>query len=111
IARELMDRGIVRRIGVLCAPHLCEQWAEELKVKFNIDAAVVQPARMAKLERALPRQDVSVFRHNRHLVASIDFVKSDRYRRSFVDNAPDFLIVDEAHTVARPRSDTRGRAQ
>ena len=26
IARELLDRGAVRRICVLCAPHLCEQW-------------------------------------------------------------------------------------
>ena len=28
IARELLDRGAVRRICVLCAPHLCEQWEE-----------------------------------------------------------------------------------
>ncbi len=24
IARELLDRGIVKRIGVLCVPHLCD---------------------------------------------------------------------------------------
>ncbi|GAB4327371.1 MAG: hypothetical protein Kow0010_10920 [Dehalococcoidia bacterium] len=111
VARELLDRGVVRRIGVLCAPHLCEQWAEELRTKFNIDAAVIQPARMARLERGVPRQDVSVFRYYRHLVASIDFVKAGRYRKSFLDNAPDLIIVDEAHTMARPRGDIGGRAQ
>ncbi|HZP58433.1 MAG TPA: helicase-related protein [Dehalococcoidia bacterium] len=71
---------------------------------------IVQPARMGRLERDLPRGDLNVFAHYRHLVASIDFVKSDRYRHSFVDNAPDLLIVDEAHTAARPRGGT-GRAQ
>lgn len=25
IARELLDRGVIRRIGVLCPPHLCDQ--------------------------------------------------------------------------------------
>jgi superfamily II DNA or RNA helicase len=110
VARELLDRGLVRRIGVLCAPHLCVQWEQELREKFGIDAVIVQPARMGRLERDLPRGDLNVFGYYRHLVASIDFVKSDRYRRSFVDNAPELLIVDEAHTAARPRGGA-GRAQ
>jgi len=65
---------------------------------------------MGRLERDLPRGDLNVFGYYRHLVASIDFVKSDRYRHSFVDNAPDLLIVDEAHTAARPRGGA-GRSQ
>jgi SNF2 family DNA or RNA helicase len=106
IARELLDRGVVRRIGVLCAPHLCDQvWEKELREKFNIETAVIQPSRMARLERELPRADVGVFQYYKHLVASIDFVKSERYRGAFIDNAPDLIIVDEAHTAARPRGD------
>ncbi len=108
IARELLDRGVVRRICVLCAPHLCEQWEEELRAKFNIETAVVQSSRIGRLERGLPRGDVSLYRHYRHLVVSIDFVKSDRNRQRFLDNAPDFVIVDEAHTAARPRGDRCG---
>ena len=102
IARELLDRGTVRRIGVLCPPHLCEQWEEELRSKFNIEAAVIQSSRINRLERALPRNDVSIYQHYRHLVASIDFVKSDRNRQQFLANAPDLIIIDEAHTAARP---------
>ena len=109
IARELLDRGIISRIGVLCPPHLCEQWAKELRDKFQLDPAVIQPARMARLERELPRPDISVFKHHRHLVASIDFVKSERYKDAFVRNAPEFLIVDEAHTATRPKG--RGGSQ
>ena len=36
IARELLDRGVARRLAVVCAPHLCDQWAQELSEKFNI---------------------------------------------------------------------------
>jgi len=103
IARELLDRGVARRLAVICAPHLCEQWEAELREKFDIRAAVIQPARMARLERDLPRGDLGVFQYYRHLVASIDFIKSARYRRPFIDNAPDLIIVDEAHTSSRPR--------
>ena len=108
IARELLDRGLVGRVGVLCPPHLCEQWEEELRTKFNIDAAIVSSSRIGRLERGLPRGDISLYQHYRHLVVSIDFVKSDRNRRMFLDNAPDFIIVDEAHTAARPRGDRSG---
>src|SRR5256885_13157003 len=38
IARELLDRGEIRRIAVLCPPHLAEQWQSELTEKFHIDA-------------------------------------------------------------------------
>lgn len=109
IARELLDRGVARRLAVVCAPHLCDQWEQELREKFHIEAAVIQPSRMARLERDLPRADVGVFQYYRHLVASIDFVKSSRYRGPFIDNAPDLIIVDEAHTAARPRGDRGSR--
>ncbi|MCL5780969.1 MAG: ATP-dependent helicase, partial [Firmicutes bacterium] len=41
IARELLDRGEVRRLAVLCPPHLAEQWQTELKEKFHIEAELV----------------------------------------------------------------------
>ena len=106
IARELLDRGVIRRIGVLCPPHLCEQWEQELREKFGIGAVVVQPSKMARLERDLPRADVGIFQHYPHVVCSIDFIKAGSYRGAFLDNAPDLIIVDEAHAAARPRGNT-----
>ena len=111
IARELLDRGVIQRIGVLCPPHLCEQWGQELGTKFNIEATLVQPSRMARLERGLPRPDLNVFRYYRHFVASIDYMKSERYRDTFLQNAPDLIIVDEAHVAAKPRADRGGSQQ
>ena len=110
IARELLDRGIAKRLGVLCPAHLTDQWERELGEKFVLNAALVQPGTFLRLERNLPRQDIPVYAHYSDLVASIDFVKSDRHRRPFLDNAPDLIIVDEAHVAARPPGAT-GRAE
>jgi superfamily II DNA or RNA helicase len=106
VARELLDRGMARRLGVLCPAHLCDQWERELRDKFALDPAVVQPSRIGRLERALPRPDLSLYQYYPHLVASIDFVKADSHRGMFLANAPDLIIVDEAHAVARPRGAT-----
>ncbi len=102
IARELLDRGLARRLAVICPAHLCDQWEQELREKFAIETAVIQPARIGRLERELPRPDVSIYAHYRHLVVSIDFIKTDRNRGHFLRNAPDLVIVDEAHMAARP---------
>ncbi len=102
VARELLDRGLARRLAVLCPAHLCDQWEVELREKFGIEAAVIQPARIARLERDLPRPNLSIYQYYRHLILSIDFVKSERNRGHFLDNAPDLVIVDEAHIATRP---------
>lgn len=104
IARELLDRGIARRIGVLCAPHLCEQWRDELRGKFHIDAAIIQSSRIAALERACPPTS-TIYRHNPHLVVSIDYAKSPKNRDPFLRDAPDLIIIDEAHMASRPRGE------
>lgn len=107
IARELLDRGLAKRLAVICPAHLCEQWQRELAEKFAIEAAVVQPATIGRLERALPRNDTGIYSYYRHLVVSIDFIKSDRNRPPFLQNAPDLIIVDEAHIATRPPGQRR----
>lgn len=54
IARELLDRGEVKRLAVLCPPHLCDQWEQELREKFHIDAVVVRSGTVSKLWRGVP---------------------------------------------------------
>ena len=99
VARELLDRGEIRRLTVLCPPHLCDQWQRELQTKFAIEAVVVRSSTAAALERSLPRGDASVFEYYPFTVASIDYVKSDRRRDSFLRTCPELVIVDEAHTA------------
>src|SRR5205807_1004031 len=42
IVRELLDRGEIKRLCVLCPPYLCEQWQKELSEKFNLDAVLIR---------------------------------------------------------------------
>jgi superfamily II DNA or RNA helicase len=102
IARELLDRGDALRLCVICPPHLCDQWQLELELKFHIHAKVVRTSTWARLERDLPRRDLSVYQHYQHVIVSVDFAKRDTRRGLFLAHCPDFVIVDEAHTATEP---------
>lgn len=102
IARELYDRGEIQRLAVLCPPYLCEQWQQELQEKFHLPAVIVRSGTISRLERELPRQDMSIFQYFTCMVISIDYAKAERRRDSFLLHAPELIIVDEAHSVARP---------
>lgn len=97
IVRELMDRGEVARFSVLCPPSLVEQWQEELLRRFNIRATAVTSSTVKHLERQVP-PGRSFFDHFPVTVISLDYIKSDAHRHSFLSAAPECLIVDEAHT-------------
>jgi len=100
VARELLDRGEIKRLCVLCPPYLCDQWQQELREKFNLDAVIIRSGTVSQLERRLPAGASSIFGYYPVQVASIDFVKSDRKRANFLQHCPEFVIVDEAHGAA-----------
>lgn len=102
IAREMLDRGEVKRLAILCPPHLCDQWQRELQEKFHINAVVIRSGTVSKLERSLPGGDHHVFGYYPYIIVSLDYAKSDRRRASFLTHCPDLVIVDEAHTCAQP---------
>ena len=100
IAREMLDRGEIRRLTVLCPPHLCEQWQQELSNRFHIHPEIVRSSTAAKLERGLPA-GTSIFTEYPFTVVSLDYIKSKNRRDAFAEQCPDFVIVDEAHTCSR----------
>lgn len=106
IARELMDRGEVERMAVLCPPHLAEQWQAELRSKFHIDAELVLPSTATRLERNC-RLGQSLFELYQHVIVSMDFIKSERRRDEFLRTCPELVIVDEIHTCADPSGQGR----
>jgi superfamily II DNA or RNA helicase len=99
IARELLDRGDIERLAVLCPPHLVEQWVGELEARFHIHPVAVTAASANRLERSLPPSE-SIFSACPHTVVSLDYIKSERRRAEFLRACPEFVIVDEAHTCA-----------
>ncbi len=99
VARELIDEGDVKRMAVLCSPALAEQWQREMQEKFHIDAVLVLPSTASKLE-AKCSFGQSLFDRFPFVVVSTDFIKADRRRDEFLDQAPELVIVDEAHGSA-----------
>lgn len=110
VARELLDRGEVKRLAVLCPPHLAEQWQSELREKFHIDAELVLPSTVRRLERDCGLHQ-SLFELYPHVIVSTDFIKSDRRRDDFLRTCPEMVIVDEAHTCAFGQEGRGGRHQ
>lgn len=106
IARELLDRGEIRRLSVLTPPHLCEQWQQELAGKFGIRAEVVRTGTARRLERGLPAGR-SLFEVYPYTIVSLDYIKSDRRRDEFARACPEFVIVEEAHTCAQGAGSAR----
>ncbi len=102
IAKELLDRKEISRFAVVCLPHLCEQWQNEIKDKFGLDAEIIRSSTISRLEKKL-QANQNVFRDIPFQVVSIDFVKADNRYKSFIQHAPELVIIDEAHTCARPR--------
>ena len=99
LAKELLDRGEVTRMAVLCPPHLAEQWQRELKNKFQIEAELVLAGTARRLESEC-RGGESLFEHYPFTIVSLDYIKSDHRRDDFLRTCPELVIVDEAHTCA-----------
>lgn len=107
IARELWERGEIRRLAVLCPPYLCDQWQQELRQKFNFhEAVVIRSGTVGQLERDKPAAR-TIYEHYPVQVISIDWVKSERNRHAFLLHAPELLIVDEAHGAAMAQNQTQ----
>ncbi|MBQ2682401.1 MAG: DEAD/DEAH box helicase [Thermoguttaceae bacterium] len=99
IIRELIDREEIERFSVVCPPHLAPQWEKELREKFRLEAKVVLPSTAARLERGLP-PGRSLFDEYPYTIVSIDYIKNQRRRESFLASAPEMIVIDEAHTVS-----------
>lgn len=111
IARELLDRGEIQRLTVLCPPHLAEQWQRELAEKFHIEAELVLSSTIQRLERDLIRRSDSIFDLHPFTIVSTEFIKSTRHAEDFLRKCPEFVIVDEAHGCTLAGGPGRGRQQ
>ncbi|RZM79123.1 helicase-related protein [Leptolyngbya iicbica] len=110
VAKELIDRGEVDRLAILCPPHLAEQWQLELQSKFHIDAELVLPSTATRLERNC-RLGQSLFDLYPYVIVSTDFIKSEHRRDEFLRTCPELVIVDEAHTCAFAGEGRSGKHQ
>jgi superfamily II DNA or RNA helicase len=110
LIRELMERRKITRFAVVCLPHLCEQWQEEIRNKLDIEAVIIRSSTQARLDRQI-QGDTSVYEFYPYQIISIDYIKSESRRDVFIEQCPELVIVDEAHTCARPTGASDGQQQ
>jgi superfamily II DNA or RNA helicase len=110
VVRELLERRKIKRFAVVCLPHLCEQWQEEVRSKLDIEAVIIRSNTQARLDRQI-QGDASVYDYYPFQIVSIDFIKSDVRRDVFIEQCPELVIVDETHTCARPTGASAAQQQ
>ena len=110
VVRELLERRKIKRFAVICLPHLCEQWQGEIRDKLDLEAVIIRSNTQARLDRQI-QGDTSVYDFYPYQVISIDFIKSDVRRDVFIEQCPELVIVDEAHTCARPSGASQTQQQ
>ena len=110
IVREMMARAQVKRFAVICLPHLCDQWQQEFRAKLGIEAVIIRSNTQARLDRMI-QGDTSVYDYYPYQIISIDYIKADNRRAVFVQQCPNLIIVDEAHTCTRPAGASKVQQQ
>lgn len=110
IVKEMLERRKIKRFAVICLPHLCEQWQNEIRDKIGLEAVIIRSSTQARLDRQI-QGDTSVYDYYPFQVISIDFIKSDTRRDVFIEQCPELVIVDEAHTCARPAGASASQQQ
>jgi hypothetical protein len=78
-----------------------------MREKFHLEAELVLPSTVRRLERRLTVGE-SLFDVYPFTVVSTDYIKSDRRRDDFLRAAPELVIVDEAHTCVEATTQGRG---
>lgn len=112
IVKELLERKEIERFALICPPHLCDQWQTEMKDKFGIEAVIIRSNTQGKLDREIQTiKDVSVYDYYKYQIISIDYIKSDQRRQVFIQQCPEMIIVDEAHTATKPAGASRNQQQ
>ena len=100
---EVMHRRPDAKAMVICPAGLREQWKEELRTRFNLDAAIFDAGRLARAATQLPA-DVNPWAVEPIVIASIDYIKRPEVLRSLETLIWDVVVLDEAHHLAS-RSD------
>ncbi len=99
VAAELLSRGHIDRLLIVAPAGLRDQWIQELRHRFDIDAASADAMALRQLAAALP-VGINPWSTLTAAVASIDYIKRAEVLPAAAACRWDLVIVDEAHGVA-----------
>lgn len=105
---EVLDRRRDARALVIAPAALRDQWRDELRSRFGVDADVLDAAGVARLTAHLPA-GVNPWSVQPVIITSIDYIKRPEVMRSLEALTFDLVVFDEAHNLAG-RSDRHSAA-
>ncbi|MCY3957105.1 MAG: helicase-related protein [Chloroflexi bacterium] len=103
LMRELMRRGDVRRVLVLCPKALTDQWRREMWERFRELFVLVTGDLISS------RFGQNVWVENDHVVASVDLAIQDHILPGIDQSNWDLVIFDEAHKLSAYRYGASGK--
>lgn len=103
LMRELMQRGEVKRVLVLCPKALTDQWRREMWERFRERFVLVTG------EYITSRRGQNAWVESDLVVASIDLAIQEHVRPSIDQSYWDLIIFDEAHKLSAYRYGVAGR--
>lgn len=89
IIKEMIVRGLTRRVLVLAPASLVSQWRDEMETKFDLEFHI--PTDASEWSKRL-------------VVASIDSAKGARNQQALLKMQHELVIVDEAHNLKNHRT-------
>ncbi len=99
IAFELLSRGGIERVLVLTPPGLRDQWVQELRDRFSIEAIGMDGHTLRQLATGLP-VGVNPWHTLTAAVTSIDYIKRQEVLPAAASSLWDLVVLDEAHACA-----------
>ncbi len=101
IVTELLARQMASRVLVVCPANLREQWREALAYFFHLEARIISTRHRREMERQLP-VGANPWEFYRCLIVSEDYAKDAAIRQQILEQSWDVVVIDEAHTLAKP---------
>jgi superfamily II DNA or RNA helicase len=95
---ELIRRGRGDRILVVTPRHILEQFQHELWTRFAIPLVRLDTSGIARMQQRLPAGR-NPFDYYKRVIASIDTLKSARYREQLRRVEWDAVVMDESHKL------------
>ena len=103
LMRELMQRGDVKRVLVLCPKALTDQWRREMWERFR------EPFELVTGETIANSFGRNTWVENDRIVASVDLAIQDHVLPGIDQSHWDLIIFDEAHKLSAYRYGSAGR--
>ena len=103
LMRELMRRGDVRRVLVLCPKALTDQWRREMWERFR------EPFVLVTGDLIASRFGQNIWVENDCVVASVDLAIQDHILPGLDQSQWDLIIFDEAHRLSAYRYGSTGK--